>query len=192
MDVTLERHKRKARRSEPRPVRVRSTVVIIVVLVSMVLGYTLFKPVPVPVPVKSTSSSPVAIPPQRIGEVTFLSPDKREKATITVEIVADERSRALGLMHRRSLGRQHGMLFIFDRTEIQSFWMKNTFIPLDMIFVNEEGMIVTIHKHTTPRSQQSYSSAEPALYVVEVNAGFTDEHGIVAGDRIVWRDAAPQ
>jgi len=184
--------RRKNKRASGRPVRVRSTVVIIVIIVIGALGYVLFKPAPVPVPAASPSTSPVAIPPQRTGEIRFLSPDKREKATITVEIAADEQSRALGLMHRRSLGRQHGMLFIFDRSEVQSFWMKNTFLSLDMIFVNEEGMIVTIHKRTTPRSQQSYPSTEPALYVVEVNAGFTDEHGIVVGDKIVWRDAVPQ
>ena len=80
-----------------------------------------------------------------------------------------------------------GMFFIFNREELQSFWMKNTFLPLDIIFVNKANTIVKIHKHTQPLSEQSYPSENPAIYVVEVNSGYADKYNIKEGDKIVWR-----
>ncbi len=76
------------------------------------------------------------------------------------------------------------MLFIMDREEIQSFWMLNTYISLDILFVDAEKRIVTIRPDTTPQSLDSVASDKPALYVVEVNAGFCKKHGISTGDRI--------
>ena len=80
----------------------------------------------------------------------------------------------------------HGMLFIFPYEAEQSFWMKNTVIALDMIFVNSKLEIVKIHHNTTPFSEQSYSSGKPAEYVVEVNAGYSNRMGIKEGDKIIW------
>jgi uncharacterized membrane protein (UPF0127 family) len=108
------------------------------------------------------------------------------KGRVSVEIVDDDRSRTLGLMYRRSLGSDHGMLFVFDSSAVQSFWMKNTVLPLDMIFVNERGRVVTIHRNTRPYSEQTYVSSEPARYVVEVNAGYADAHGLRNGDHMDW------
>ena len=79
------------------------------------------------------------------------------------------------------------MLFIFSRQEYQSFWMRNTAISLDIIFVNSNNEIVTIHKNTNTFSDKSYPSTKPAIFVVEVIAGFTDKYGINVGDKIVWR-----
>jgi len=79
-----------------------------------------------------------------------------------------------------------GMLFIFPEEEIRSFWMRNTYISLDMIFVNADKKIVTIHKNTKTLSDQSYASTEPAQYVVEVCAGFSDKYSIKTGDKINW------
>jgi uncharacterized membrane protein (UPF0127 family) len=109
------------------------------------------------------------------------------KATVNVEIADNEQSRALGLMYRPTMGRTYGMLFVFDSAGVQSFWMKNTILSLDMIFVSAEGRIVTIHKNTTPYSDRTYVSAAPSLYVVEVNAGFSDEHQLKEGDTMEWR-----
>ena len=89
-------------------------------------------------------------------------------------------------MNRSSMKENQGMLFIFPDEEIQSFWMRNTLISLDMIFVNKNKKIVTIHKNTKILSSQSYSSTEPAMYVIEVDGGFTDRHHIVRGDKIYW------
>jgi hypothetical protein len=89
-------------------------------------------------------------------------------------------------MYREKMAANQGMLFIFDDSDVRSFWMKNTMISLDMIFINEKDQIITIHKHTTSLSEGSYTSTGPAKYVLEVNAGFTDDHKIAVGDRIAW------
>jgi uncharacterized protein len=80
----------------------------------------------------------------------------------------------------------HGMLFIFPDEEMQSFWMHETYIPLDMVFVNTAKKIVTIHRNTQILSDQSYLSTAPATYVIEVNAGFCAAHNISEGDKITF------
>ncbi|MEG8946562.1 DUF192 domain-containing protein [Rosettibacter firmus] len=121
------------------------------------------------------------------GELTFIKPDGELISQLNIEIADDDEQRMTGLMFRDKMEENQGMLFIFPYEAQQSFWMKNTFIPLDMIFVNSKMEIVKIHKNTTPFSEQSYSSGQPAQYVVEVNAGYTDKYGIKEGDKIVWR-----
>lgn len=121
------------------------------------------------------------------GELTFRSSDGEFIKKIDIEIAENDHERADGLMMRFKLEDTQGMLFIFEYDTIQSFWMRNTFVPLDMIFVNKNNEIVTIHKNTEILSDQSYRSTSPALYVVEVHAGFTDKYNIKTGDKIVWR-----
>jgi uncharacterized membrane protein (UPF0127 family) len=79
------------------------------------------------------------------------------------------------------------MLFISEKEYMATFWMRNCILPLDMIFIDKFGEIVTICKNTTPFSDQTYSATAPTLFVVEVNAGFTDKYGIKEGDRISWK-----
>ncbi len=121
------------------------------------------------------------------GELSFLKKDGSFITKIDIEIANSDETRARGLMYRSSMKENHGMLFIFPREDYQSFWMKDTVIPLDMIFVNAKKEIVTIHKNTTPYSLKGYPSDKPAKYVIEVNAGFTDKYNIEIGDKIVWR-----
>ncbi|GBD89252.1 hypothetical protein BMS3Abin03_03202 [bacterium BMS3Abin03] len=120
------------------------------------------------------------------GELTFTDSLGNVKAKIDLEIADNDFDRQLGLMSRKSMKENQGMLFIFPFERPQSFWMRNTLISLDMIFVNKNRQIVTIHKNTKVLSDQSYPSSKPAMYVVEVNAGFTDKYNIVVGDRIYW------
>ena len=121
------------------------------------------------------------------GNLTFISPDSTEKHTILIEIAEDDYSRANGLMFREEVPENQGMLFIFEVERLQYFWMKNTPVSLDMIFVNKENTIVHIEKYTKPYSTQSYPSIEPALYVVEVAAGYSDQYEIGPGWKIEWR-----
>lgn len=121
------------------------------------------------------------------GELTFQTSDGKFISKIDIEIADDMVERAVGLMYRESLEFNQGMLFIFPTEEYQSFWMRNTMIPLDIIFVNKKMEIVTIHKNTTPFSEKSYPSTEPSIYVVEVNAGYTDKFDIKEEDKINWR-----
>lgn len=121
------------------------------------------------------------------GELTFASPDGGFKQKIDIEIAEDNNERATGLMYRHRMLETQGMLFIFPVETIQSFWMRNTQLSLDMFFVNKSNEIVTIHRNTEPFSEQSYVSTAPAVYVIEVVAGFADKHNIEEGDHIVWR-----
>jgi len=120
------------------------------------------------------------------GQLRFLSANQGLKTTIDIEIARNESERELGLMYREKMAENQGMFFIFDDAEARSFWMKNTLISLDMIFVNDKDQIITIHKHTIPLSEGSYTSTGPAKYAIEVKAGFTDRHKILVGDRIAW------
>jgi len=120
------------------------------------------------------------------GELTFTDSLGTLKAKIDLEIADTEYERQLGLMNRKEMKENEGMLFIFPRLELQSFWMRNTLISLDIMFVNDQKKIVTIHKDTRILSDISYPSTQPSVYVVEVIAGFTDRHNIQVGDRINW------
>ena len=120
------------------------------------------------------------------GELTFVDSLENPIVKIDIEIADNDYERQLGLMNRQSMEEMQGMLFIFPQERFQSFWMLNTLFSLDIIFVNSNKEIVTIHKNTTPLSEQSYPSTEPAQYVVEVNAGFCDRHNIKLGDKIFW------
>jgi uncharacterized membrane protein (UPF0127 family) len=110
------------------------------------------------------------------GELTFFT--KRKDIKIDIEL---PESNAKGLMFRKNLPNNAGMLFEFEGEEILSFWMKNTYIPLDIIYVDARHQIVDI-KHAKPLSTKSLPSKKPAKYVVEVNAGFCDENNIGEGD----------
>lgn len=120
------------------------------------------------------------------GELTFIDSSGTAMKKIDIEIADNEYERQLGLMFREEMSDSQGMLFIFPYQTIQSFWMRNTKISLDIMFINKEKKIVTIHKGTDILSDQSYPSSDPSLYVLEVIAGFTDKFNIKTGDRIDW------
>ena len=122
------------------------------------------------------------------GELTFYSADAKPITKIDIQIAATDYDRQLGLMFRKSMNENRGMLFIFPVSQIQNFWMKNTEMSLDMIFVDSSKQIVTIHKNTKIMSEQTYASTKPALYVIEVDAGFTDKYKIQVGDKVSWVD----
>jgi uncharacterized protein len=100
-----------------------------------------------------------------------------------VEIADDNRARALGLMFRRSMPDDEGMLFDFFQEEPASFWMRNTYISLDMLFIKADGTIESIAKRTTPLSERSVQSKSPVRYVLEINGGLSDTLGIKPGDK---------
>jgi uncharacterized protein len=120
------------------------------------------------------------------ASLSFIAPDGTPRARISVEIAEDEVSRTQGLMGRQQMAEQQGMLFIFPDEQYRSFWMVNTPLSLDIMYVNKEKEIVTIQRNTVPFSEESIPSTAPATYVIEVNAGFADRHGISEGDRVQW------
>lgn len=116
------------------------------------------------------------------AEVSFYSSDSEQLiSTIDVAIADDNDSRSEGLMNVHELPADAGMLFIFEGDQPRSFWMANTPLSLDIIFVNSDLEIVRIHRNTTPYSHDQIRSELPAKYVVEVNAGYTVRYDINEG-----------
>jgi hypothetical protein len=109
-----------------------------------------------------------------------------------VEIADDPAERALGLMFRRSMPAERGMLFDFGSDQPVSFWMRNTYIPLDMIFIRADGSVDSIAERTTPLSERSVRSKGPVRYVLEINAGLSRQLGIRAGDTVAGAGIAAQ
>ncbi len=102
-----------------------------------------------------------------------------------VEIADTEAEREKGLMNRKELCASFGMLFVYEQDQMLSFWMKNTYVSLDMIFMDNLGVINTVHKNTLPlQTLQIYSSAKPSTYVLEVVAGFADKHNYQVGNKL--------
>jgi uncharacterized membrane protein (UPF0127 family) len=113
-----------------------------------------------------------------------IHPQSGQPVSVAVEIANTPQKRAFGLMFRKDLSESQGMLFLFPREEPLSFWMKNTPLPLDIIFISSAHTIVSIAANTTPFSEAPLPSVGPAQFVLEVNAGFCQKHGITAGARV--------
>lgn len=104
-----------------------------------------------------------------------------------IEVVSDDASRERGLMFRDSMPADHGMLFVFDGMQPRVFWMKNTHIPLDILYFDRDYKLVSVQQRVPPcRSDPcaQYPSAGPAQYVLELNAGVADKLGVKPGDQL--------
>ncbi len=106
---------------------------------------------------------------------------------LQIEIADDDYQRETGLMYRESMEDDQGMLFIFDREEPRGFYMKNTNLPLDLIFLNSENKVVSIYKNAKPQSLETIPSQVPAQYVLEVNAGLSDQWNFAVGDSLILK-----
>ena len=110
-----------------------------------------------------------------------------KSATLFVEIADTDPERTTGLMNRESLPDNRGMLFVFDREEFRSFWMKNTYISLDIIFINKDKEVINIHQSTEPlNTEKSYYSDQPVQFVLEVNGGWSILNNLKRGDVLIF------
>ncbi|MEN7547726.1 DUF192 domain-containing protein [Rapidithrix thailandica] len=121
------------------------------------------------------------------GELTFLTSGGESITKIDIEIVDQEYEIQQGLMYRSHMADNKGMLFVFPDSQPRSFWMKNTEVSLDIIFVNELMEIVSIQENTTPKSEYSIPSEGNAQYVIEVVAGFCVKYELKAGNKIEFK-----
>lgn len=128
----------------------------------------------------------IEVPFTRHGTLDFVRSDDTVITSIHIEIADTDSTRERGLMQRSSLPKHSGMLFIFSQQRIQSFWMANTRIALDLIFADSDSSIVDIAKYVKPMSPQNTTSRAPATYVIEVPAGFSDTYGLTETDRVRW------
>jgi uncharacterized protein len=129
---------------------------------------------------------------------TAAAADARPKTTtlkvgahrLKVEVVANDEDRAKGLMFRQKLGRDEGMLFVFDQPAYHSMWMKNTLIPLSVAFVDAGGTILNI-LDMEPQTLDSHMSAGPSIYAIETNRGWFEGKQVKAGDKVAGLPRAP-
>jgi len=112
---------------------------------------------------------------------------KQGDVTVSVEVADTPDERSLGLMYRKELAADAGMLFLFDEPQHLTFWMKNTVLPLDMIFITADRRVLGVVKNATPFTQTSRSVPGESQYVLEVNAGFSDKHGVADGDTVTFQ-----
>ncbi len=108
----------------------------------------------------------------------------RGEVRFKVELALTPAEQQQGLMHRRSMPASSGMLFIYPRAGILGFWMKNTLIPLDIIFIGDDNRIVDIHENAQPLSLRNIAPTEAARSVLEINGGLSVKMGIAIGDRV--------
>jgi uncharacterized membrane protein (UPF0127 family) len=104
--------------------------------------------------------------------------------TLTVEIASTPAARTCGLSNRFELPENHGMLFIYPNLRDRTFWMKDTYIPLSIAFLDESGRIINLQNMTPMQTDKRYYSSRPAKYAIEVNQGWYDAHEIVIGDTV--------
>ena len=109
---------------------------------------------------------------------------------LTAEVAANDNSRTVGLMHRRMMPENRGMLFVFAYAQPQSFWMMNTYLPLSIAFIDEQGVIVNIDD-MKPLTTDPHPSAKPAKYALEMNQGWFAKRGIKAGAHVDGLKEAP-
>ncbi len=116
-------------------------------------------------------------------KVVIVTKDGREHG-FRVEVADTPAKRELGLQYRRELAPDHGMIFLFPRESQQAFWMKNTPIALDMIFISRERTIVGIVEHAVPFTLESRSVRMPSQFVLEIAGGLSRRYGFTPGDRV--------
>jgi uncharacterized membrane protein (UPF0127 family) len=181
----LKKNRTRRRKSKMTTGQWAIIAVMILGLIGLVIPNLPSKPKPRP-DISSANTTPAIVEPvfQKEGELSFIRGENGAQITkIEIEIADDESQRMSGLMHRKSMDENQGMLFMFDKNDpTTGFWMKNTHISLDIIFTNENKEIITIHQNTEPFSERSLPPTEPALYVIEVVAGYCKKNGIKVGD----------
>lgn len=129
--------------------------------------------------------SPEAGQPQsglKVEQLVIETPDGTRP--FDVEIADTEPSRTLGMMWRTSIGRGHGMLFLFDDNAPRAFWMENTLVSLDLIYIRSDGTIARINADAVPRSRALLPSGEPVVAVLEIGGGEARRQGIAAGQKV--------
>ncbi|HEY3448637.1 MAG TPA: DUF192 domain-containing protein [Myxococcales bacterium] len=134
-----------------------------------------------PTPATATEPEPPML--SQRGKVEIKTRDGKEYL-LDVEIASDDPSRARGLMFRRTMPEMAGMIFVFPEVAFHSFWMKNTLLSLDMLFVAADGTIIGIVERAEPKTTTGRAVEGDSKYVLEVNGGWCAQHGVAAGDQL--------
>lgn len=126
------------------------------------------------------------------GARVVLEPPGHDPVVVQVEVASTDPLRQRGLMYRETLGADSGMIFLFDRSEHLVFWMHNTLVPLDMIFITSEMRVLGVVENATPQTDDGREVPGDSKYVLEVNGGFARRNGIGAGTLVRFEGIAAQ
>jgi len=138
---------------------------------------------------ESSAAAPSAAKPATPEVV--LSPPGRDPARVKVALARTEPERRVGLMHRKHLDADAGMLFLFEAPQPLSFWMHNTYVPLDMIFITDTLAVLGVVENAEPLTDSPRQVPGHSQYVLEVNAGYSRAHGIAAGTMVRFEGVEP-
>ena len=153
------------------PVRLAARLAAAIAMATLILGLA--------APRVVAEEQSAAVQTERLEIVTATGPH-----AFNVEVARNEKDRARGLMFRRSLPQDHGMLFLFENERPIAMWMKNTYIPLDMVFVSRKGRVTSIARGAIPLSEAVIPSGGPVYAVIELAAGAADAIGLSVGDQV--------
>jgi len=155
--------------------------IIVLVLSSLLLIITSCKK-------EQKQVKPIVFEFKKEGELSlFKSISDSLIATFDIEIADDEYETQTGLMHRKSMANKRAMLFIFPDMRMRAFYMKNTYIPLDIIYLDKDKVIVSIQENAKPLDETALPSGVPAQYVLEINGGLSQQWSIAVGDKIDFK-----
>ncbi len=159
-------------------------------LLVVFLGYLIMIVLPMereenhPRPVKSNSYEPKFV---KEGELYFLENESMDTIRkLDIELAETREEISYGMMYRKQMDPETGMLFLMGQEKMQSFYMKNTYVSLDIIFINKDMEIVSIQRNAIPLNEQSLPSEGPASFVLETIGGYCEKHGIDKGTRIAY------
>lgn len=124
------------------------------------------------------------IPFTKEGNLEIMDPSGKSIKSLEIELAKTDYETQTGLMYRNAMAENRGMLFVFNQEAYHSFYMRNTIIPLDIIYINKDMEIVSFAKNAKPFDETSLPSGQPVQYVLEVNAGMMDKWGVEIGDKI--------
>ena len=193
---TPQKKKKKSPKRNYRQIAI--SVLVVLALIAFILPDMLplftggsVRGIPTPVTAPNSGDNPSSTMPEptftKEGTLSIISSETGTTIKqIDIEKAENDQERAIGMMFRKTMPDSQGMLFLFDESKPQSFWMKNTFIPLDIIFIDENKKITTIHPNASPQSETSLPSNGNAQYVLEVRGGFCQDYGVKVGDCLNW------
>ncbi len=156
-------------------------IILCVLLICLTLCYSCKKESSTPEPEKPEYSF------RQDGDLEVFGKDNKLKTTFRIEIVESEEDVMRGLKYRESMDDDAGMLFIFETPDLYDFWMQDTYLPLDMLFIASDGTINEIHENAVPFSEERIHPTVIHQYVLEIKAGIVKKTNIQSGDKITWK-----
>jgi uncharacterized membrane protein (UPF0127 family) len=124
---------------------------------------------------------------EKQGTAVITSPDGKEKAAFDLEIADTEEAQKIGLMYRESMADNQGMLFVYKTADKMNFWMKNTYLPLDLVFFLPDSTVYKVYPDNQPFTESGIAPAKECQFALEINAGLAKVHNLAPGDKISWK-----